>query len=432
MGRNKTVQNLKVYLGRNNIGILKRKTDGSIEFRYDKEWIEKGYAISISLPLADRVFIGEKAYFYFDNLLPDNKRILEAVAQKFEAPSTNAFDILSVIGRECVGALSFFDEEEEPIFLDKMNVRPMGEAEIAKRLRSLAGDNPLGMDEEGDFRISIAGAQEKMALLYRKGKWWEPRGATPTSHILKKSIGKLFHGTSETPIDFTASVDNEWICLKLAQQFKIDVATADIVQFEDQRVLSVERFDRQWNNNLLIRIPQEDFCQATGTSSLLKYEKKGGPSIARMMSILASSANAKTDRKMFFKTLLFNDLIYNTDSHAKNFSLFELRAGYILTPMYDLLSAHFLKTTHQTRYENLKSSLRVNDKEKFSDITLADWQAEAIKCGLSIEIFEEIVNELYLSVKTLALDDMQRPESLDLMQLEQILEGIQERAGILL
>ncbi len=432
MGRNKIVQNLKVYLGRNNIGILKRKTDGSIEFRYEKEWIENGYAISISLPLADRVFIGEKAYFYFDNLLPDNKRILEAVAQKFEASSTNAFDILSVIGRECVGALSFFDEDEEPIFLEKMNVRLIGEVEIAKRLRSLAGDNPLGMDEDGDFRISIAGAQEKMALLYRKGKWWEPRGATPTSHILKKSIGTLFAGTSETSIDFTASVDNEWICLKLAEQFKIDVAKADIVRFEEQRVLSVERFDRQWKDNLLIRIPQEDFCQATGTSSLLKYEKKGGPSIERMMSILASSANAKADRKMFFKTLLFNDLIYNTDSHAKNFSLFDLRVGYALTPMYDLLSAHFLKSTHQVRYENLRSSLRVNDKEKFSEISLADWQVEAIKCGLSKENFEEIVNELHVSVKNMTLDETQKPELLDTKQLEQILEGVAERARILM
>ena len=432
MGRNKIVQNLKVYLGRNKIGILKRKTDGSTEFRYDNEWIKNGYAISISLPLADRVFIGEKAYFYFDNLLPDNKRILEAVAQKFEAPSINAFDILSVIGRECVGALSFFDENEEPVFLEKMNVRLIGEAEIAKRLRGLAGDNPLGMDEEGDFRISIAGAQEKMALLYRKGKWWEPRGATPTSHILKKSMGTLFGGSSETPIDFTTSVDNEWICLKLAEQFQIDVAKAEIVQFEDQRVLSVERFDRQWKDNLLIRIPQEDFCQATGTSPVLKYEKKGGPSIERMMSILASSANANTDKKMFFKTLLFNDLIYNTDSHAKNFSLFDLRVGYTLTPMYDLLSAHFFKSTHQTRYENLKSSLQVNEKEKFSEITLADWQAEAIKGGLSKEIFEEIANEIHLSVKNLALNEMQRPGSLDLKQLEQIFEGIEQRARKLL
>ncbi len=121
-------------MGRNKIGVLKRKTNGSVEFRYDDDWVEKGYSISISLPLIDRVFTGQEAYFYFDNLLPDNKRILEAVAQKFQTPSTNAFDILSVIGRECVGALSFFDEDTVPVFLEKMNVRLISENKIAERL----------------------------------------------------------------------------------------------------------------------------------------------------------------------------------------------------------------------------------------------------------------------------------------------------------
>ena len=163
-----------------------------------------------------------------------------------------------------------------------------------------------------------------------------------------------------------------------------------------------------------------------------EVQKKGGPSIKMMMNILSSSANAAADRKMFFKTLIFNDLIYNTDSHAKNFSLFNLRVGYALTSMYDLLSAPFLKSMHQVRYENLKSSLKVNGKEKFIEITLTDWQAEATKCGLAKNIFEDIINEIQLSVKKMSIGKNQRPQSLDLNQLEQIFDGMQNRARLLL
>lgn len=431
MGRKKHVQKLKVYLEKQKIGFLTRRADGSIEFRYDEEWIDNGYAISLSLPLPDRVFIGERASFYFDNLLPDSTKILEAIARKFEVPSTKSFDILAAVGRDCIGALSFFHEEEDPELTDKMQVRLLSDSDIAHRLRGLSSDSPLGMDD-GDVRLSLAGAQEKMALLYRKGKWWEPRGATPTSHILKRSMGTLMKNTTVATIDFQTSVDNEWISLYLARACDISAAKADISIFEDQRVLSVERFDRIWKENILRRIPQEDFCQATGTSPILKYERKGGPSLRKMMTILLSSNNATADRRRFFKTALFNDLIHNTDSHAKNFSIFQLRAGFALTPMYDLLSAHFLYKTHSDFYSNLRSSLSVNGKEKFHEITADDWRKEADHCGLGKKICDELMHELALAVKSLDVPIEAQPPDLDKHQVESILEGIHRRARILL
>jgi len=431
MGRKKHVQKLKVYLEKKKIGSLTRRTDGSIEFRYEEEWINNGYAISLSLPLPDRVFIGERASFYFDNLLPDSPKILEAIAQKFEVSSVKSFNILAAIGRECIGALSFIHEDEEPELTDKMHVRLLSDASIAQKLRGLSSDSPLGMDD-GNFRLSLAGAQEKMALLYRKGKWWEPRGVTPTSHILKRSMGTLMKNTTVEAIDFETSVDNEWISLYLARACNISAAHADIAVFEDQRVLSVERFDRVWKENILRRIPQEDFCQATGTSPILKYERKGGPMLYKMMSILSSSNNAIADRRRFFKTALFNDLIYNTDSHAKNFSIFHLRAGFALTPMYDLLSAHFLQKTHPQLYANLRSSLSVNGKGKFHEITADDWRAEADHCGLGKKICDELMHELAQAVKGLGVPTEAQPPNLDRHQLESILEGICNRAKVLL
>jgi serine/threonine-protein kinase HipA len=431
MGRKKIVQNLKVYLGQNQIGALTKNTDGSILFEYDEEWIRRGYAISLSLPLADRVFAGARASFYFDNLLPDNKTVLQAIARKFGAPSERSFDLLSAIGHECVGALSFYHSNEVPEF-KKVEMRAIGANEIAERLRGLSRGNPLGMDD-GDFRLSLAGAQEKMALLHypQKKSWFVPKGATPTTHILKRAIGILFEGTRE-PIDFNKSVDNEWICLYLARLCGIRTPNASIETFDDQRVICVERFDRVWKDKQLIRIPLEDLCQATGNSPLLKYERNGGPSLKKMMDILATSNNSEDDRKLLFKTALFNDLIYNTDGHAKNFSIFHTRAGFALTPLYDLLSAHFLSETHPSVYLKQRSSLSINGKYVFQEIDYDDWKKEAEKCGLNDDVFQQIVDELKACIPQLKIPANDYPADLDLNHLELILNGIRKRAKLIL
>lgn len=428
MGRTRVVQKLGVYLRKRKIGTLTRKSDGALDFRYEDSWIEKGYAVSLSMPLPDRTFTGPRTSFFFDNLLPDSEGTLKAIARKFGSPSTKAFDLLSLIGRECTGALSFFEDGDAPPSAEKMSSRSLDEATIAERLRGLNGETPLGM-ADGDFRSSLSGAQEKMALLHWKEHWFEPKGATPTSHILKRPVGRLMESTSMPVIDFERSVDNEWLCLFLADICGLQPAEATIETFEDQRVLSVRRFDREWDEKILTRIPQEDFCQATGTSPLLKYERKGGPSLRDLMRILARSNNADADRRRLFKTALFNDLIHNTDSHAKNFSLFHVRTGFALTPMYDLLSAHFLRKSHPEFYSKLRTSLRVNGKDRFRDIHFKDWRAEAKACGLTTDVLEEIVHELSQVVPHLDVPRHARPKGLDGHQLESILEGIRARAA---
>lgn len=425
MGRKKIVQYLNVFLGKKEVGTLVKQTNGAIEFRYSEKWIENGFGISLSLPLTDKVFAGDKAAFYFDNLLPDNKVVIEAIARKVGAESIQQFDLLSAIGRECVGALSFFPPGESPQFSSKMSVRLLKESDIAQRIRGLASDTPLGMDE-GDFRLSLAGVQEKMALLYRKGKWFEPRGQTATSHILKKKMGTLAGG-----INFGKSVDNEWSCVFLAREAGISACNAEIVKFEDQRVLSVERFDRVWKDNFLYRIPQEDLCQAFGISPQGKYERSGGPSIAKIMEVLWRSNNAEEDRRMFFKTVMFNDLIYNTDGHAKNFSIYLTAKGFALTPMYDLLSAHFMAEKHSDRYKKLRSSLSVNGKYIFREITLNDWTAEAAKCGVSNETFDEICHELNQMFKDFRMTEKQIPREVDMAELKTIVKGSKARAQTL-
>ncbi len=417
---NKKNHQLKVYLSEMHIGHLTKQLNGAIEFEYTDEWVKSGYSISLSLPLERKKFKGEEASFYFDNLLPDNKLILEAIAGKFKAQSTKQFDILSVIGRDCVGALSFFNKDETPDSFKKLKIRPIKDSAIAKKIKGLAYDSPLGMDER-DFRISLAGAQEKMALLRWKKNWYEPLKQTPTSHIIKKQMGKLAGG-----LMFDESVDNEYICLHLAKHFGIKSCDATIETFEKERVLCVKRFDRVWLENNLLRIPQEDMCQALGHSPLLKYERDNGPGLKDLLDLLKTSNNSDRDRKELFKIAMFNDLTFNTDGHAKNISIFVTKKGFAMTPTYDLLSAHFIKPQSLERYKVLRSSLSVNGKYPYCDISLKDWEAEAKKCDLSPEVFKQICNELKEAIENLSQFRLELPTSQKMLAL--ILEGVKARA----
>jgi serine/threonine-protein kinase HipA len=211
--------------------------------------------------------------------------------------------------------------------------------EVAERLASSL--NPVfgrGERADDDFRISLAGAQEKTALLWHKGAWHRPTGATPTTHILKLPIGPNPQG-----IDLSASVENEWLCAQLVAGFGIPVAQCRREKFGEQPALVVERFDRRLavDGKWFMRLPQEDFCQATATAPALKYESDGGPGIGKIMELLLGSQRAAEDRRDFMRTQLVFWLLAAIDGHAKNFSIV-LQAGgaYRLTPRYDILSAH--------------------------------------------------------------------------------------------
>ncbi|KCV21347.1 HipA-like C-terminal domain protein [Bordetella bronchiseptica E014] len=196
-----------------------------------------------------------------------------------------------------------------------------------------------GRDPDADFRISLAGAQEKTAFLWWGGQWLAPRGATSTSHIFKLPLG-LVGGRRA---DFSTSVDNEWLCLKLLKAYGLDVAEASIATFGQQRVLVVERFDRRVapNGQWLMRLPQEDFCQVEGCSPLRKYENEGGPGLKALFATLRQSVNAAVDMRTLMAAQILFWLLRAPDGHAKNFSIQLLPRGrFQLTRLYDVMSAY--------------------------------------------------------------------------------------------
>jgi serine/threonine-protein kinase HipA len=339
------VRELWLWMNGERVGTWQRTRTGGHRFVYEESWLASAWVrpLSLSLPITpDRTVAGPVVANFFDNLLPDDERIRRRASARFRVGSTEVFDLLQAIGRDCVGAVQLLPPEQPPTGFDRVEYEPMDDEAVARHLRGVAAEPGLGADQDpDDLRISIAGAQEKTALLRVDGQWCRPLGATPTTHILKLPLGLV--GGSR--LDLTHSVYNEWLCAQLLRELDLPVATTDIATFGNETVLAVERFDRQWvegtdtSPRWIARIPQEDFCQLLGRASHEKYEAQGGPGMAHCLQVLRGSRTATADIRHFLCAQLAFWLLAATDGHAKNFSIFLLPGGgYRMTPLYDVIS----------------------------------------------------------------------------------------------
>ena len=340
-------QALGLWMNGEFVGTWRLDASGGDLLEYDAEWqaAAHGRPLSLSIPftpggLAHR---GDVVRAYFENLLPDSQEIRARAARRFRARSSQAFDLLAQIGRDCVGALQLLPEGSTPGDVRTLDATPLDEHDVASILRgtvapaAMAGAIPA---DDDDFRISIAGAQEKTALAWIDGGWCLPHGSTPTTHILKLPMGLV----GNMKLDLSHSIENEWLCSRILAAYGLPVAECEPLQFEDMKVLAVRRFDRAWRKGptgpWLARLPQEDFCQATGTPAALKYESDGGPGIEQIMGLLATSETPEPDRRNFLLAQLVFWMLRAPDGHAKNFSLsIRPKGAYRLTPLYDVMSA---------------------------------------------------------------------------------------------
>lgn len=345
---------LAVWMNGHRVGIWGHTRAGRDSFQYDSEWVASPYArnLSLSLPITagnDRL-TGPEVGYYFDNLLPEHPRLRERLRQRYGLRSADAFELLNAIGRDCVGAIQLLPGDAVPTGWDSIESEPWTSEQVERHLRQVPSTAPFAALGEGDdFRISIAGVQEKTALLRIGAQWHRPIGATPTTHILKLPMG-----AAGLPFDVNDSVENEWLCAEILRELGLPAARTEIARFGEQRVLAVERFDRRWqeipgdpyatgfappDGAWIARLPQEDFCQATGTPAHRKYESNRGPGIAKVLEILARSEDPAEDQMTFALTQLAFWLLAAIDGHAKNFSIHHGRDGFSFTPLYDVLSA---------------------------------------------------------------------------------------------
>lgn len=401
MGRASKTKRLSVWMNGVLVGFWSIRPAGTHEFRYVSSWLESPEArpISLSMPLAseDDPYSGAVVEAYFENLLPDSVDMRRRIQRRFAAESGSAFDLLAEIGRDCVGAIQLLPDGEEPSGIRKIEAEPLDEAGVARALRNAVASPLLGQAGGDDFRISIAGAQEKTAFLFHGGRWCRPLGSTPTTHIFKLPLGSI--GAMQA--DMSDSVENEWLCSRLVEALGLPMARSEIASFEDQKVLIVERFDRRLaaGGSWWVRLPQEDFCQATGTSPGAKYEPDGGPGIDDIMKILLGARDSFADRKTFLKAQILFWMLAAPDGHAKNFSLFiEPKGRYSLTPLYDVISAHPVLGHGKRRIapEKLRMAMAVVGKNRhyeWSRIEARHWISTAVVCGAQSEV-RKVFSEL--------------------------------------
>lgn len=376
---------------------------GTPLLRYDDAWLRspnvRALSLSLPIPAGDKELRGPAVAHYFDNLLPDSPRIRERLRRRFGTASTEAADLLAAIGRDCVGAVQLLPMHEAPPDVRRIDSEPLTEAQVARLLRGVTSDPVLGQPaDDADFRISIAGAQEKTALLRIGSAWHRPHGATPTTHILKLPLGLV----GNLRADMTQSVENEWLCARLMAALGFEVATTEMARFADgsgeQKALVVERFDRRWIQpaseaghgaaRWIARLPQEDFCQATATPAARKYESDGGPGMRACLQLLAASDTAHEGRLRFVLAQLAFWLLAATDGHAKNYSLFLRRGGgYAMTPLYDVLSAWPIIGTgaQQLPWQKARMALALRATQahyRLAEIHTRHWRALAAQSGV--------------------------------------------------
>jgi serine/threonine-protein kinase HipA len=403
MPRRTRYEPLNVFLNSRLVGQLRRETSGAVSFQYDQSWLnwESALPVSLSLPIREQPYIGAPVLAVFENLLPDNDRLRRQIAARARAEGADAYSLLAAIGHDCVGALQFLPGDSQPAPAGTIDAVPVSEREITDILDNLA-TAPLGITEDESFRISIAGAQEKTALLHWNGRWCKPRGTTATTHIFKPSIGKLPNG-----VDLTSSVENEYLCLKILGELGLPATNAEMGTFGDRRVLIVERFDRLWTRDKrLLRLPQEDCCQALSVPPNLKYESDGGPGIPQIVRLLRGSDEPASDQRSFLKANIVFWLVGATDGHAKNFSVFLSPGGrFRMTPLYDVISAQPSVDSKQILWKQFRLAMAFGTKPhcQIRQIAPRHFFETAAKAGVGRQVVESIIQEL-LDISSSAVD----------------------------
>lgn len=408
---------------------------GEMEFRYDAGWAEspQGRPLSLSLPLTLDVLPlkGRRVEYYFDNLLPDSEAIRKRVQDRFRTESRKPFDLLAAIGRDCVGAVQLLPPGDVPDIY-KIEARPLSKTEVEAELLHVVSPERFPTEHDEDIRISIAGAQEKTALLWHADQWCRPIGATPTTHIFKLPLGRV----GKTQIDMSTSIENEWLCGQILAAYKLPVARSQIATFGSQKALVVERFDRRLHESgsYWLRLVQEDFCQATATPVSRKYEDEGGPGLEDIARILRGSTQRDDDLVCLMKAQIVFWMLAAIDGHAKNFSLQILPQGrYRLTPLYDVLSAWPVigHGRGKIAFEKAKLAMAVREKNKhykLLDIQRRHFNSTARLIGLG-QSAEPLITEL-LAATPMVISQIQSvtPSDFPRQVLDSVLAGLQKSA----
>lgn len=368
-------ETLNVFWGSKLAGRLRRDDKSGLEFQYASEWLsdEAAIPVSIRLPLRPEPFDDDACRVFFGNLLPEGStRTL--IARKLGISESNDFKLLEVLGGECAGALAILPEGLQAT--GEGAYEPLSREDLDLMIEQMP-QNPLLVAHE-DLRLSLAGAQQKIPVYYEDGKFFLPHGAFPSSHVLKPAIQ-----------GYEGVVENEAFCMELARQVGIPVPAATVVKGKHPFYL-IERYDRRrGEDGKLIRLHQEDFCQALGHSYGKKYEADGGPGLRACFELVAEHGTQPAlDKMTMLRWVVFNYLIGNCDAHAKNLSMLIERKDYRLSPLYDLLS------TRAYGQLSPKFAMRIGGQYRSDWVLREHWERLAGEAGVGAKAVLDLCGEL--------------------------------------
>jgi serine/threonine-protein kinase HipA len=358
---------LEVWLFANLTGTL-TLVDGRLNFCYAPDWLSRpdALALSTSLPLQAEPFDDHKTRPFFAGLLPEGQ-MRRLIAQQFQVSGQNDFALLDHIGGDCAGAVTFLEPGHAlPMPTRDDDLQWLSDDEVVAILDELPR-RPMLAGQDG-LRLSLAGAQDKLPVVFDGARIGLPLNGTPSSHILKPAI----HAIED-------SVINEGFCMALAEAMQLRPAKSKVHAVLDRRFLLVERYDRVKDSpGHRQRIHQEDFCQALGVAPEMKYQNEGGPDLAQCFELVrrATRPNAPQILRLL-DYVIFNALIGNHDAHAKNFSLLYVGKIPVLAPLYDALSTAIYPTLTP------KMAMKIGSKYKFSEIQVRHWEQFAEAAGLA-------------------------------------------------
>jgi serine/threonine-protein kinase HipA len=319
---------LNVYMNRDRVGTLDQDDSGILRFRYAAEWLERADACPLSrmLPLSPNPFDEKRTRPFFSGILPEEDPRTR-VAELLGISAGNDFGLLERLGGECAGAVSLLPDGQEPADMED-RVRHLNDKELSAIIHGLH-QHPLLADDQ-DVRLSLAGAQDKLPVVFDGNMIAIPLGNTPSTHIIKPE-----------PERFPGLVANEFFCMTLARQVGLNTAEVTRRTIHGKPCIIVTRYDRFTYDDErgTERLHQEDFCQALGRPPERKYQQEGGPTTRECIQLLREwSTTPVLDILAFLDALIFNCLIGNADAHGKNYSMLYRRVERRLAPLYDLIS----------------------------------------------------------------------------------------------
>lgn len=396
---------LVVLLAGERIGEVVQRRTGRFRFTYDDEYRERPSStpLSLSMPLTAAEHDHRVVDAFLWGVLPDSLEVLRRWGRDYRVSDRNPFALLEHVGEDCAGAVQFVRPERLPALAGPEPVEWLTRAEVGARLRTLRADPTAWHVSATSGQFSLAGAQAKLALFHDGDHWGAPKGRTPTTHILKPGVTQ-----------FDDHDLNEHLCLELARRLSLLAARSWVEDFDGERAIVVERYDRVQQGGSWARIHQEDMCQALGVPPDRKYQADGGPSPEQIVALLRDvQAPAEAERSVgaLLDALALNWLIAGTDAHAKNYSVLLAGPQVRLAPLYDVASG---LPYDELYLPKLSLAMKVDGEYRLGVIAGRHWERLAENLDVEVDRLKTRIRELADQLPDALADICRAPAIADL------------------